>query len=188
MTPTTPTGPPVMVTTGDTWGWRVADLSTYPQSDGWALHYRLRGPGTADITPTFQTSGDDAEHWLAEVAASASAAIAAGRYRLYGYVAGSGDYANRIEPVSDTVVEVLPDPRTAQPGDFQTHAERTLAVIEAALEGRLTSDIESYQIAGRAVNKIPVRDLTRLRGQYASLVARERGRPIRRHLMAFPNV
>lgn len=188
MAPTTPTGPLDLLTAGDSWRWRVADLAEYPHTDGWVLKYRLNGASTAEISPTFPTTGDDAGFWLAEMAASETAGLEAGRYRLYGWAEGSGTYAGRKDPVSDTVVEVLADPRAAVAGDFTTHAERTLAVIEAAMEGRLTSDLESYQIAGRAINKIPIHELTRLRGQYAALVARERGHPMRRHLATFPPV
>ena len=72
-------------------------------------------------------------------------------------------------------------------GVYQTHAERTFAVIEAALEGRLTKDLESYQIAGRSISKIPVETLMKMRGRYAGLVREERtGRATRRHLIRFP--
>jgi len=188
MAPTTPTGVPALLTAGDSWRWRVADLADYPQSEGWALKYRLNGVNTLDLTPTFQTSGDDAGHWLVAVAATTTTPLEAGRYRLAAWVEGSGAYAGRSEPIGDTVVELKPDPRTAEPGDLQTHAERTLAVIEAALEGRLTSDIESYQVAGRAINKIPIAELTKLHGQYAAKVRRERGKRFRRHVAAFPDV
>jgi hypothetical protein len=43
-----------------------------------------------------------------------------------------------------------------------------LTVIEAALEGRLSSDLVSYQIAGRAVVKIAPKELLWFRGHYRS--------------------
>lgn len=47
-----------------------------------------------------------------------------------------------------------------------THAETMLAKIEAVLEGRLDSDVESYTIAGRQITKIPVTELLALRDTY----------------------
>jgi hypothetical protein len=190
MAPTTPTGEPTLLTAGDTWRWRIPDHPDYPQSEGWTLKYRLSGVTVLGFTATWQSSGDDANHWLVSVGAtSTDTEVTSGRYRLFGYMEGSGTYAGRFHEVSDTVVVVGDDPRQSTAGSLQTHAERTLAVIEAALEGRLDSDIESYQIAGRAVNKIPIADLMKLRGRYAALVQRERSATTgRRHLVSFPVV
>jgi hypothetical protein len=190
MAPTTPTGEPTLLTAGDTWRWRVADHPDYPYSEGWTLKYRLSGVTVLSFSATWQTSGDDANHWLVSVAStSTDTEVTAGRYRLFGYMEGSGTYAARLHEVYDDVVVVGNDPRQATAGSFQTHAERTLAVIEAALEGRLDTDIESYQIAGRAVSKIPVVELMKLRGRYAALVQRERAKTTgRRHLVSFPIV
>ena len=59
-------------------------------------------------------------------------------------------------------------------GATVSYEEQTLAIIEAALQGRLTSDMESYSIAGRSITKIPVRDLISLRGTYKALVWKQR--------------
>lgn len=195
MAPTTPTGEPTLLTAGDTWRWRVPDHPDYPQSEGWTLKYSLNAlTGSAesriDITATWQTSGDDANHWLVSVATTVTdTELDGGNYRLFGYFDGSGTYAGRSERVYNATVLIGDNPRNAAAGAFQRHAEKTLAVIEAALEGRLTDDIESYQIAGRAVSKIPIEQLTALRGQYAALVRQERtGTTGRRHLVSFPVV
>lgn len=47
-----------------------------------------------------------------------------------------------------------------------THAETMLANIEAVLEGRITSDVESYTIAGRQITKIPITELLTMRDKY----------------------
>ena len=194
MAPTTPTGPPSTIYAGDSVRFRLADHADYPQSEGWDLQYDLQGISrlldNTDITVVWQSSGDDAQHWLVTITAAKTAALTPGRYRLIGRFSGSGTYAGRRETLDelDTVVVVEPNAATAAAGDLQTHAEKTLAVIEAALEGRLTSDLESYQIAGRAVNKIPIRELTRLRGRYAGLVRQERtGTLVRPHHVRFPS-
>ncbi|MCP4371631.1 MAG: hypothetical protein GY797_26445 [Deltaproteobacteria bacterium] len=48
-----------------------------------------------------------------------------------------------------------------------------LEAIEAILEGRIVSDVESYQIAGRQITKIPVTELLELRKQYKSEISIE---------------
>lgn len=193
MAPTTPTGEPAEIVAGDSVRWRIVDHTDYPQSEGWVLHYRLVGVSaleSPDITAVWQTTGDDKDHWLVTLATSATDALAAGRYNLVKRFVGSGAHAGREETIGSDgklsgpafVVAVKADPRTAIAGDFQTHAEKTLALIEAVLEGRITTDLESYTIAGRAVSKISVRDLYALRGKYAAMVRQERtrklGRPV----------
>jgi hypothetical protein len=47
-----------------------------------------------------------------------------------------------------------------------SHASTMLEKIEAVLEGRIDSDVESYQIAGRNITKIPITELIVLRDRY----------------------
>jgi hypothetical protein len=188
MAPNTPTGEPIEVIAGDSWRWRVYDLSDYPNSEGWTLKYEVVGQDKVSITATFQTSGDDENHWLVEVATSATKQMRAGTYKLIGRVEGSGDYAGREETVHYSTLEILQDPRLAKAGDYQTHDERTLDVIEAAIEGRLTKDMESYSIAGRSISKIPIRELLQMRGMYRAMVNQGKtgriGRPVEVHFGA----
>ena len=185
MAPTTPDGPPSQAVAGDSWRWRVGDVADYPQSEGWALKYELLGDSTLSISPTFQTSGDDLNHWLVSEATTDTDDLSPGDYRLIGRMVGSGDYSGREETVHESVLVVVQDPRTASPGDFQSHEERTLAVVEAAIEGRLTKDMESYSIAGRSIQKIPVRELIGMRAKYRAAVQTQRtgrlGRPVAVH-------
>lgn len=169
MAPTTPTGVPTELVAGDSWRWRIADLSRYPQSEGWSLHYELLGVDTLSITPTYQISGDDALHWLVSVTATETAALsAAGRYRLIGRMEGSGDYDGHVETISDDIIEVLTNPQTAAAGDFQTHAEVMRIALEAAVEGMISNDrlVEQYGTAGYNVSKMPHEQRVRLLAQY----------------------
>ena len=195
MAPVTPTGEPTQIIAGDSARWRIADHPDYPNSESWSLKYELVGVNTLAIAPTFQTSGDDENHWLIDVATTETDDLDAGRYELWKRFEGSGAHAGKVDTIgSDGKVNgpsfktiVRADPRTAADGAFQTHAERTLEVIEAALEGRLAKDLESYQIAGRSISKIPIETLMKMRGRYAGLVKQERtGRLTRRHLARFP--
>ncbi len=79
----------------------------------------------------------------------------------------------REETIGRFVLSVRPDPRSAVNGVFQTHAERVVKILKLALEGRLTKDLESYQIAGRSISKIPIRDLHMLLSRYQAAVRQE---------------
>lgn len=189
MAPVTPLGPLTSARAGDTWTWKIRNLTDYPQSEGWALRYELTGPDRRTIIPVFQTSGDDVNHWLVTVAASDTAPLPAdeGIYRLSAYVTGSGAYAGRRDSLPSASVasfSVLPNPVTGQPGDSdgKTHDQRALELLEAAIEGRLPASLESYSLGGRSLAKIPMVDMVRLRDRYAAAVARQRsgrvGRPV----------
>ncbi len=78
----------------------------------------------------------------------------------------------------------------ATAGNLVTHEEQTLIVIEAALQGRITSDIEHYSIAGRSVSKIPIAELIKLRGIYQRLCWKQRnpGRSSHPIRVSFPSI
>jgi hypothetical protein len=73
----------------------------------------------------------------------------------------------------ELVINIEPNAATSAPGAFVTWEEKTLAIIEAALTGMLTPAIQSYTIAGRQVNKIPIQELRDLRGQLRAAVWRQ---------------
>ena len=54
-----------------------------------------------------------------------------------------------------------------------SHYKTMLDAIEAVLEGRITSDVESYQIAGRQIAKIPIIELKNLHAYYLGKVNQE---------------
>jgi hypothetical protein len=127
-----------------------------------------------EIVGAWQSSGDDINYWLFSLTTQDTQDLESGTYQLIQRWVGSGTYNGREETVAQTVVSVLTNPRTADAGDLQSHAERALAIIEAALEGRLTADIENYQIGGRAVSKIPAKELMSLRRAYQAEVDSQR--------------
>ena len=55
-----------------------------------------------------------------------------------------------------------------------THAKRTLANIEALMEGRSTIDQNAYQLGGRRLDRIPIPDLIQLHKYYSKLVYKEK--------------
>ena len=73
----------------------------------------------------------------------------------------------------ELVINVEPDAAASPAGTYQTFEEKTLAVVEAAIAGNLTGGIQSYQIAGRAVSKYNLLELTQLRGRLRAAVWRQ---------------
>ncbi|SRR6266446_4606929 len=73
----------------------------------------------------------------------------------------------------ELVINIEPNVASAAVGVFNTWEERTLAVVEAAISGRLTSDIQAYQIAGRSVSKIPIAELRTIRGELKASIWRQ---------------
>jgi hypothetical protein len=162
-----PTTEPTTATAGATWQWQVSD-PVFPAADGWVLSYAIRGPDAPAWEAGWVATADGV-HTIT-ISAAATAAWTAGRYELTRiWTLGSVVHHRPVAPLA-----VAPNPATAAPGERVTHAARTLAVIEAALEGRVTDDIQNYMIGSRQVIKIPVMELLRLRQHYRLEVYRER--------------
>jgi hypothetical protein len=88
--------------------------------------------------------------------------VPAGIYRYIERVANAS--TGEVYTVGQGVVQIELDLATAPAGACLGFWEQTLAVIEAALTNRLTIDQQSYVIAGRAVVKIPIKELMQIRG------------------------
>lgn len=175
--PPNPTHIPHELTPGDSWAWQLA-FGDYPPSDGWTLTVSLRGPaatapsiGEIDIeaTPTPDNSA-----YLVSASADATAELVPGNYRWVVWVERVVDTQLQRVSIHRGVTILLQELQEAGAGDTTTHNERMLAAIEALIEGRTTADVEYYQIAGRALTKIPVKELMAYRAKYAAAVWRER--------------
>jgi hypothetical protein len=165
--PTIPSIEPEVARAGDTWKWSKS-FASYPVSEGWALSYSFRGASVLlDADVTIQANVVD---WSVSVAANKTAPLIPGTYRWAAFVTKAGERYTADEGV--LVVER--NLSTAAAGDALSHAEKTLAIVEAALAGRLTADIEEYLINGKQVRKIGVPELKKLRKQYRNEVWRQR--------------
>ena len=170
MPATIPTSEPRVLTAGDTWQW-TKHVPNYSAAESWQLTYAFRGGQILDLLwTTHVTAHANGTDFSVTVPATATDDLPSGTYKWAAYVTKAGE---RHE-VDNDVVTVRPNLAVTPVGGSQTHAEKTLAVIEAALEGRLTSDVQTYTILGRSVEKIPVTELRQLRSQYAAEVWRER--------------
>lgn len=165
---------PTQIHAGDsaTWSRAVPDR---PASAGWGLRYVLSGPERHTIE-ALQTTP-----YQVEISADATALWAPGLYRWVA-LAFRGD--QRLTVASGTI-EVGANLETADPIDARSHAQKMLALIEAALEKRIPKDQQSYEIDGLRLDRIPIERLDVLRTKYQREIQRAkssrwpRGRPVK---------
>lgn len=184
----TPSSEPTQFRAGDTVLWSKS-LADYSPADSWVLKYKFVGSAgkSDDITAT--VSGDA---WVVTVAKTVTAALAAGIYTLIGWVEkGTERYT-----VAETTVQILTNIAIASAAtDTRSHARKTLALIEAAIESYAVRPVEQLSIAGRTWTRPSLETLNRLRSKYAKLVRREvekerraKGLPAKRILAQFPPI
>lgn len=190
MAPTTPTGEPSEIVAGDSVRWRISDHTDYPQSEGWTLNYELVGVNTQSITAVWQTSGDDKDNWLVELATTDTDDLDAGDYKLVKRFVGSGSFAGREETVGRFKVAVRVDPRTAVDGEFQTPASKQLKLVRAVIEARLTNDTaKEYLVAGRRFVKEDLDTLYRIEARLIAATQTERSEKFGQEILVeFPTV
>ena len=164
--PDIPTTEPQDAFAGDTWAW-TRTLSDYP-APTWTLKYRFKNEsGGFEITAT--ASG--ADHAVS-VAAATTAAYTSGNYSWVAWVEGGSSEKYTVDQGTFTV---LPDFRATAAGtalDTRSHARKTLANIEAAIEA-LNLGVKSYTINNRAMTKRDLPELIQMRDTYKAEVARE---------------
>lgn len=162
MAPTPSTTIPDEINAGDTLAFIVKGGDT--PAGTYTGSAKLVGTAvSAAATVTQYQSGTD---FLVTFPASVTAAIAAGDYKI-SVLATLGTERYTIR---EARIRLNVDPGTVATTGGLAHCQRTLTLIETAIEGRLTSDHESYAINGRSIAKIPVRELVRLRGIYLAKV------------------
>jgi hypothetical protein len=174
---TPPSNIPVTFVAGDSFRITLDEYTSYPTSEGWqvALSFRAHGSNPIDLTSFTTGTG-----YGFDIPAASTSAWAKGGYNwTTKAVKGAEKFT-----VGTGYMEVRPDPTTVDASDdVRSHAQKMLDLIEAALSGRITSDMESYQIAGRQISKIPFSELHKMREQYLSEIESEEaatlGRPQR---------
>lgn len=164
---------PTQLHAGDSVAWG-RDVPGFASVDGWALFYALVGPAQ------FVLEAKPGAVYRVEVPASETAEWPAGAYRWAAFVERGAER----KTIATGRLEVLPNLATAEPVDVRSHAERMLALIEAALEKRIPKDQQSYEIDGQRLDRIPVERLDALRSKYRRELQREKSRrwPLGRHI------
>ncbi len=163
MTALIATSEPTSVNAGDTVKW-LKTLADYPAADGWVLTYTfINAAGKFSLAAS--ASGDD---YLVTAGAATTATWPAGTYDWRAQVSLAGE----IYTVGSGRLVVQPSFGAATL-DGRSQARRMLDAIEATLEGRASSAVAEYQIAGRQLKHIPIPDLLVLRDRLRADVARE---------------
>lgn len=165
MAPTVPTEWPSKITAGMTFK-VLRSFNDFPVSDGWSLAVYIVGPSI--LGPVAATTSGSS--FSVVLSTTDTGSLAAGTYTVREIATKSGE----SYVASSSVLVVEQNIASAAAGDMQSWEEKTLVVVEAALSGRLTSDMESYQIAGRMVTKIPIRDLLKIRGELIAAIRAQR--------------
>lgn len=141
-------------------------LSDYPAGVGWTLTLHLAGASV--LAKTAAADGDD---FVVTIAAEDTAgAFTPGLYKWVERVSKDSE----VYEVAAGTVTVLPNLAEATEGSEQEWVERAIAALKAHIDGRLPAGMESYQIAGRAVSKIPIKEAVALLATFESRLARLR--------------
>ncbi len=140
----TPTSEPLSFTAGDTLKWLRSEPD-YSAADGWTLKYRLiNASNKYDIT-----AGASGSDHLVNVAATTTAAYAAGEYTWQRYVEKAGE---RYTTGTGTLT-IKPDLAAQAAGlDTRSNARKILAELEDARVDYATNGqgvIQRYTIGGR---------------------------------------
>lgn len=168
---TIPAREPSRLVAGDLWQWRRDDLFADYPAPFFSLAYALR-PEAGGSGLDF-TAAQDGGSWKVSVAPEVTAPLLPGRWRLSPILTRDQDGARitleaiAVEIAGNAAGLVAPDPRS--------RAERILAAIDAAIEGRALNPNENYTIEGRSLSRTPIADLMRLRAAYRKEVAAEKG-------------
>ena len=171
MSYTVPTGVPTAFAAGTTLAFKVPEATDFPVSEGWMYTFYLVGYLGATAIGT----GASGEYTFT-VAADATDDILVGPYTWEIRASLAGE----IYTVASGRLEVTRDSATLYNADARSWTEKMIVAIESLLYGNGTiPEVESYQIHGRALTKIPVLELKKLRTQYRYEVWRERnpGKP-----------
>lgn len=168
MTHPVPSAVPATLRAGDTATWRRS-LPDYLASDGWVLSYILVKLG-AQIVIT--AAADGADH-LVEVPTATTGAWSPGIYAWQERVTLAG----QTYTTGSGSLDILPSFAAATSGlDARTHAEKTLAALEAWIENK-NLGVAEYQIGDRQMKHIPITELLKLRDAYRREVRGQSGHP-----------
>lgn len=169
-----PTAEPDRLTAGDTWTWSRA-FPDYPAAD-YTLSYAIRGASRLDWDTDWVV--ESGSGYVVTIPAASTADLEPGTYRWAAYVT---DGSSNRYTADQGVFTVDADLSALEAGEAQTHNEKMLALVEAALEERLTGvgsggrgSVESYAVEGRQVSLIPTEQLHILLNKYRRAVMRER--------------
>lgn len=164
-----PEGEPTNIVIGDFAQWRRSDfVSDYP-SDSYSVQYVARDAKGSNHEIIIAGTGQS-NHYLFTVLGSASDDYIAGHYYYQLEIIRTSD--NERIVIDRGHFNVIAD-LDINKADPRTHAEVMLGKIESLLSGKADSDVASYSIAGRSLNKMSFEDLVNARNFYREEVKKE---------------
>lgn len=167
MAPIIPDIPPNRFVAGTTVKY-TRSLNDFQPSDGWSYVLYLNG-----LTQKFNKAASVVDNIFQIVLIpSDTASLNPGPYRFTERVTNTDGSVYDLNGDA-LVMNIEANVASAAAGVYNTWEERTLAVVEAAIAGQLTQAIQSYQISGRTVNKIPIAELRQIRGELKAAVWRQ---------------
>lgn len=151
---------------GDTLDFTTS-AADYPASDGWVLTYKLI-PRTAGTVYAITSTADGDDHRL-QASAATTAAWTAGTYSWSCYAT----LATESYTLANGVTQILPNPRVVNTLDTRSAAAVALDNVVATLQGRATSAVLEYEIAGRRLKYMTPAELIKLKSHLEREVAGE---------------
>lgn len=169
---------PLEIVIGDTLSWlRLYTDVTYVDhdgetqeckaSDGWTLKYAYAAPVASAAFAITAATHDTNDYLVSVTAATTANYVASDNYAWVAYAEkGSGATIERHQIDSGTCKVVAGYASFAALYDKRSHAKTVLDAIEALIEGRATSDVAQYSIAGRSIVKMSPEELLKWRSFY----------------------
>jgi len=174
-----PTTEPAEAILGDTWEWDRS-FSDYPAGDGWTLTYSFVGVERMDLGASEITAVGDG--WAVRVPADKTQGFPPGAYRWAAFATDAD--GRRFTLATGTLIG---RENFATHDGGQTHAEKMVELLEAALEAQATNGMPvSVSINGRSLTYDRGR-AEQMLGIYRAQVDQHRnpGRSMRRHEVRF---
>jgi hypothetical protein len=151
----------------------LRSFNDFAPSDGWTYTIYFNG---ALQTFSKVADADPGGNGFLVTLNSNDLAVPAGVYRYIARV--SQNSSGESYTVDEGVVEIEIDLATAAAGATTSFAEQMLTAIQTEIAARMGADVEEYHSAvigsSWSVKKIPMEQLMKMRGHYASMVWRQK--------------
>lgn len=169
-----PEGEPREVVVGDFIQWKRSDIAVdYPPATHSAEYVaRITGGGATEIK---LAGTEGADYYLFTVDSATSADFLPGKYHWQLEITQTSSGNRIVVDIGD--FDAIPDMDVNQ-ADPRIHAEIMIDKIESILEGKADSDVSSYSIAGRSLNKMSFEELMTARDRYKGELVRHENKEL----------
>lgn len=169
-----PEGEPREVVVGDFIQWKRSDIAVdYPPATHSAEYVaRITGGGATEIK---LAGTEGADYYLFTVDSATSADFLPGKYHWQLEITQTSSGNRIVVDIGD--FDAIPDMDVNQ-ADPRIHAEIMIDKIESILEGKADSDVSSYSIAGRSLNKLSFEELMTARDRYKGELVRHENKEL----------